>query len=117
MTPNGNSISSNAVGGSGIHSPNSNNFGETAHSSTAAVNAATNQSAPMSFPFNDYITFDQPLKVEGLSKKLDDFNSTQGDKEKQMTESELKIIIGIAKGLVRLSDENFSTMMKISQWN
>jgi len=119
MTPNGNSITSNAVGGSGIQSPNSNNFNETAHSGgkSAAANAATNQSAPMSFPFNDYITFDQPLKVEGLSKKLDDFNSTQGDKEKQMTESELKIIIGIAKGLVRLSDENFSTMMKISQWN
>jgi len=68
-----------------------------------------------SFPYKEFITFDQPLKVDGLSKKLEELN-TQRNEETRLTDSELKVVLGIAKGLVRLSDENFSILMKIGKW-
>ena len=54
----------------------------------------------------DYISFDAPLKVEGLAKKLEEFNSQQED-DTRLQDEQIKLVIGIAKGLVRLSTENF----------
>ena len=50
-------------------------------------------------PVKEFITFDQPLKIDGLSKKLEEFNTKQPD-EMKLSDSEVKIVIGIAKGLV-----------------
>ena len=54
----------------------------------------------------DYISFDAPLKVEGLAKKLEEFNSQQ-EEDTRLQDEHIKLVIGIAKGLVRLSTENF----------
>ena len=53
-----------------------------------------------------YISFDAPLKVEGLAKKLEEFNSQQ-EEDTRLQDEQIKLVIGIAKGLVRLSTENF----------
>ena len=66
-------------------------------------------------PVKEFITFDQPLKIDGLSKKLEEFNTKQPD-EMKLSDSEVKIVIGIAKGLVRLSDENFAILTKVAKW-
>ena len=102
MTPSGTSI------------PFTDNSGSTAqsvdHAATTASTATT-----VRFPVESFTTFDQPLKVEGLSKKLEEFNASQSS-DLKLSDSELKVVIGIAKGLVRMSDGNFEIMMKISKW-
>ena len=67
------------------------------------------------FPLRDFTAFDQQLKVDGLTRKLEEFNSNQSE-EVKLAESELKVVIGIAKGLVRLSDENFAILAKVGKW-
>ena len=84
-------------------------------SAAAPQTTTTSTSENIKFPVNDSIKFDQALKVEGLGKKLKEFNLNQ-DETTKLSESEVGVILGIAKGLVRLSDENFSTLMKISKW-
>jgi len=69
-----------------------------------------------SFPYKDFIIFDQTLKVDGLSKKLEELNNQQND-QTRLTDSEIKVVLGIAKGLVQLSDENFSILTKLSKWD
>jgi len=71
----------------------------------------------MDLPMTNRISFDQPLKVEGLTKKLVEFNSSQTEQDLKLTETELKVVVGIAKGLVRLSDDNFIVLTsKLSKW-
>ena len=55
------------------------------------------------FPVDSFTTFDQPLKVEGLSKKLEEFNVSQAS-DLKLSDSEVKVVIGVAKGLVRISE-------------
>ena len=102
MTPSGTSI------------PFTDNSASTAQSvgqsATAAATAPT-----VKFPVESFTTFDQPLKVDGLSKKLEEFNASQAS-DLKLSDSEVKVVIGIAKGLVRMSDGNFEIMMKISKW-
>jgi len=82
----------------------------------SGTTASTASTAPtVRFPVESFTTFDQPLKVEGLSKKLEEFNASQSS-DLKLSDSEVKIVIGIAKGLVRMSDGNFEIMMKISKW-
>jgi len=66
-------------------------------------------------PVTDYITFDAPLKVDGLAKKLEEFNSLE-EESKRLDAGEVKIVLGIAKGLVRLSKENFEVLLKMRSW-
>merc|ERR1712066_203977 len=68
------------------------------------------------FPVTQFISFDQTLKVEGIGKKLEEFNSAQSSDGTKLSESDLKIILGISKGLVRLSDENFDVLIKMLKW-
>jgi len=104
MTPTGTSI------------PFTDNMPGTQTMSAAAPPPTTSSTSEnIKFPVNDSIKFDQALKVEGLGKKLKEFNLNQ-DETTKLSESEVGVILGIAKGLVRLSDENFSTLMKISKW-
>jgi len=105
MTPTGNSIPM-GNGGQSFNGNVSNG------SDTGAMDKGI---AKPSFPYKELITFDQQLKVEGLSKKLEELN-TQRTEETRLADSELKVVIGIAKGLVRLSNENFSTLTKLSKW-
>merc|ERR1719489_718333 len=100
MTPSGNALPSNAMN----NTTASNRF------QGGATNTPNTQRevSKISFPFKDFISFEQPLKVDGLSKKLEEFNYAQKNEQTKLTESELKVVLGIAKGLVRLSDENFS---------
>ena len=79
--------------------------------------SSTSSSAPQcpKFPVTELISFDQAVKVEGISKKLDEINSSQADGSK-LVDSELKVVLGIVKGLVRLSDENFEILIKILRW-
>ena len=84
----------------------------------ASSPAPSSQPAAVSgakLPVKEFITFDQPLKIDGLSKKLEEFNTKQTD-EMKLSDSEVKIVIGIAKGLVRLSDENFAILTKVAKW-
>lgn len=68
-------------------------------------------------PIKDFITFEPPLKIDGLTKKLEQFNAAQESETTRLTDSELKVVVGIAKGLVRLSDDNFAILTtKILQW-
>lgn len=83
--------------------------------STSPSSSSSTKSQSLNFPVTELITFDQALKVEGISKKLEEINSNQPSDDK-LAETELKIILGIAKGLVRLSDENFDVLMKMSRW-
>ena len=104
MTPSGTAIpftdNSNATG----HS-----VGQTTATLTAPVTAA------VTLPVNCFTSFDQQLKVDGLSKKLEEFNASQAS-DLKLSDSEVKIVIGIAKGLVRMSEQNFAIMLKISKW-
>ena len=86
-------------------------------SSQPVTSPSTSSSTPQSprFPVTEMISFDQALKVEGISKKLDEINSSQSEGS-QLLESELKVVLGIVKGLVRLSDENFQILIKILRW-
>ena len=63
----------------------------------------------------DFITFDAPLKVDGLAKKLEEFNAAQ-ESDTRLSEEEVKVVLGIARGLVRLSKENLSILMKMQRW-
>ena len=83
--------------------------------STSPSSSSSTKSQSLNFPVTELITFDQALKVEGISKKLEEINSNQPSDDK-LAETELKIILGIAKGLVRLSDENFDVLIKMSRW-
>ena len=101
MTPSGTSIPFTQPGNtSASDQPSSNNT----------------QTQSLKFPVTDLIAFDQALKVEGISKKLDEINSNQTSDDARLAEADLKIILGIAKGLVRLSDENLDILMKILRW-
>ena len=86
-------------------------------SSQPVTSPSTSSSTPQSprFPVTEMISFDQALKVEGISKKLDEINSSQAEGS-QLLESEIKVVLGIVKGLVRLSDENFQILIKILRW-
>ena len=88
-----------------------------ASSSSQPMTASASPSGPQcpKFPVTELISFDQALKVEGISKKLDEINSSQSDASK-LVDSELKVVLGIVKGLVRLSDENFEILIKILRW-
>jgi len=67
------------------------------------------------FPVSDFITFDAPLKVDGLAKKLDEFNAAQ-ESDTRLGDEEVKVVLGIARGLVRLSKENLTVLMKMQRW-
>ena len=86
-------------------------------SQPVTTSASPSSSSPQcpKFPVTESISFDQALKVEGISKKLDEINSSQSDGSK-LVDSELKVVLGIVKGLVRLSDENFEILIKILRW-
>jgi len=109
MTPSGTSIPFTNNSGAASSIPSS------AASSTSTKGDSSSSSSIVKFPVRDYITFDQPLKIDGLTKKLEEFNSNQPETSK-LSDSEVKIVIGIAKGLVRMSDDNFAVLMKISKW-
>jgi len=104
MTPSGNSI------------PSMNTATSNGSQDGATNSKSTKKDVKILFPFKDFIIFEQPLKVDGLSKKLEEFNSIQKNDDIKLTESEVKVVLGIAKGLVRLSDENFSVLTKIKNW-
>jgi len=112
MTPSGTSLPSNM--GSGASAANGLANGATGGFSTPPNTQKEVQKT--SFPFKDFITFDQPLKVDGLSKKLEEFNNAQKNDDTKLTDSEVKVVLGIAKGLVRLSDENFTILTKVNKW-
>jgi len=76
---------------------------------------ATPASTAKLFPVSDFITFDAPLKVEGLAKKLDEFNTAQ-ESDTKLSEEEVKVVLGIARGVVRLSKENLAILMKMQKW-
>jgi len=113
MTPSGNALPSSV--GAGGQAAN----GFVGNGATGGLPDSSNTQKEIqkpTFPYKNFITFDQPLKVDGLSKKLEEFNSNQKNEDSKLTESELKVVLGIAKGLVRLSDENFSILTKIQKW-
>ena len=83
------------------------------------------------FPVRDFITFDTPLKVEGLEKKVEEFNKEQEegrltDEEVTMvvifmvvvhyTSLQVKVVVGVAKGVVRLSSDNLKILLKMRRW-
>ena len=92
-----------------------NSTASTAQSVGQATVATATTTAIVRFPVDSFTTFDQPLKVEGLSKKLEEFNASQSS-DLKLSDSEVKVVIGIAKGLVRMSDGNFEILMKIAKW-
>jgi hypothetical protein len=67
------------------------------------------------FPVKDFITFEAALKVDGLAKKLEEFNGLEGPATR-LAEDELKLVVGVAKGLVRLSPENLAVLLKVHKW-
>lgn len=92
-------------------------FTQSGNTSAVAQSSSSNTQGPsLKFPVTELVAFDQGLKVEGISKKLDEINSSQTSDDTKLAEADLKIILGIAKGLVRLSDENFDILMKILRW-
>ena len=88
---------------------------QSATASSTSVKGDAASSSSVRFPVRDYITFDQQLKIDGLTKKLEEFNNNQTETSK-LSDSEIKIVIGIAKGLVRMSDDNFAVLLKITKW-
>jgi len=109
MTPSGNTLPMGNGAGQTPSSFVSNGGGNTGTEPMSKVTKLP------SFPCKEFITFDQPLKVDGLAKKLEELN-TQMNIETRLTDSELKVVLGITKGLVRLSDENFSILTKMNRW-
>ena len=92
-------------------------FTQSGNTSAVAQSSSSNTQGPsLKFPVTELVAFDQAPKVEGISKKLDEINSSQSSDDTKLAEADLKIILGIAKGLVRLSDENFDILMKILRW-
>ena len=83
--------------------------------SAASMQPPTPASTSKLFPVSDFITFDAPLKVEGLAKKLDEFNTAQ-ESDTKLSEEEVKVVLGIARGVVRLSKENLAILMKMQKW-
>merc|ERR1712047_13059 len=83
--------------------------------SAASMQPPTPASSAKLFPVSDFITFDAPLKVEGLAKKLDEFNTAQ-ESDTKLSEEEVKVVLGIARGVVRLSKENLAILMKMQKW-
>jgi len=83
--------------------------------SAASMQPPTPASTAKLFPVSDFITFDAPLKVEGLAKKLDEFNTAQ-ESDTKLSEEEVKVVLGIARGVVRLSKENLAILMKMQKW-
>jgi len=112
MTPSGTSLPSN-MGNSPLAA---NGFANGAQGGISTSTNTQKEVQKISFPFKDFITFDQPLKVDGLSKKLDEFNNAQKTDDSKLTDSEVKVVLGIAKGLVRLSDDNFTILTKVKKW-
>ena len=98
---------------SGTSIPFTDNSASTAHNVGKSAPAAA--TTTVKFPVKSFTTFDQPLKVDGLSKKLEELNDSQAS-DLKLSVSEVKLVMGIAKGLVRMSEGNFETMMKISKW-
>ena len=88
---------------------------DTSSSMQSSAASNTTQSSEVKFPMKEFSVFDQQLKVDGLTRKLEEFNCNQSE-ESKLSESELKIVLGVAKGLVRLSQDNFSVLTKISSW-
>jgi len=103
MTPSGTSI------------PFTDNSTASTSQSVGQATTSTSPTATVRFPVDSFTTFDQPLKVEGLSKKLEEFNASQSS-DLKLSDSEVKVVIGVAKGLVRISDGNYEIMMKITKW-
>ena len=68
--------------------------------SAASMQPPTPASTAKLFPVSDFITFDAPLKVEGLAKKLDEFNTAQ-ESDTKLTgkgrQKELKVTYTIVK--------------------
>ena len=85
------------------------------NSSTSSASASSATPQCQKFPVTELISFDQAVKVEGISKKLDEINSSQSD-DRKLVDGELKVVLGIVKGLVRLSDENFEILLKLLRW-
>ena len=54
-------------------------------------------------------------QVNFLAKKLDEFNAAQ-ESETRLGEEEVKVVLGSARGLVRLSKENLAVLMKMQRW-
>jgi len=92
-----------------------NSTASTAVGQAKAASTTTEDATTVRFPVDSFTTFDQPLKVEGLSKKLEEFDANQAS-DLKLSDSEVKVVIGVAKGLVRMSDGNFEIMMKIAKW-
>merc|ERR1712012_1111304 len=88
---------------------------DSSSSMQSAAASNTTQSSEVKFPMKEFSVFDQQLKVDGLTRKLEEFNCNQSE-ESKLSESELKIVLGVAKGLVRLSQDNFSVLTKIGSW-
>jgi len=104
-------------GGSSIPFTDSTNIPSNADSSNQSEKDPKKLEPEISYPVTSFVTFEQPLRVEGLVKKLEEFNSNQREPEIKLSETELKVVVGIAKGLVRLSDENFHVLTaKLSKW-
>jgi hypothetical protein len=66
------------------------------------------------FPVTSPIMYNNPLNIEGMMTKVEQLNKTE--EENALEDKEIKMFAGIAKGLVRLSEESFQVVEKILRW-
>jgi len=110
MTPSGNAIPftmGEAIERTGVPSVGS-NFN---HSGATGRTSGTGRK---NFPVGSPILLDNPLNVDKMIIKLEQLNATET--EKALSENELKVFAGLAKGIVRLSKDSFAVVLKVASW-
>ncbi|XP_023334256.1 uncharacterized protein LOC111705809, partial [Eurytemora carolleeae] len=113
MTPRGNSIPftmGDAIERNGLpQSSSTRSFTQTNGTSSLHTEVTTKV-----FPVKTPVLLDNPLNVEGIMKKMKEFNAQE---ENKLTEIEMNIFSGLAKGLVRISKESYPVLVKVLSWN
>jgi len=114
MTPSGNAIPftmGQAIERTGLP-PDNQQQSMSSSNLTNGRSSCNSSSTGKPLPVLTPILLDNPLNIEGMKKKLDEFNAKEVDN--QLTDTELKVFFGIAKGLVRLSRDNMPGVLKMA---
>jgi len=115
MTPTGNSIPftlGDAIERTGLPNGTSNQNGASSESTNHNGDPGS-----VRFPVTAPVLLDNPLNVEGIMKKLMEFNKLQTEEEHRLNENDIKMFQGIATGLVRISKPNFVVIQKVLNWS
>jgi len=85
-----------------------------APSNPGAAPASAAPSTPaITFPHTQLITFDQPLQVEGLRRKVEELNSQQ-EEAARLTVTEVQAVLAMARG--ETATEQWAALWRLRSW-